>query len=341
MRKMFLYILLLVLSIVLQAQENKDGLLTKQDSHWHYVQPASNYMDWLLAWGSSICPAVQETGGLDTLYVIDPKDARMILFSSKDSSDFIFVENEGCYRCGVKHLTNQGKTFAKESDKSLFIEYFPYIIDCGERAALVEHPSVLVLKQGNDTMMIWGLASTIFNYHLKNFEFKRGSYFILTRPWFQQKVVKGDEIEMKMLGLIRQKKRLNNLERQCIICDEPATFDISVPSFFELDFENEKDARLVFLDNSTNVSAFPLEAKEYLYQYFSFTNKGKLIYDVEKEKNIKNVTMNTKKRFLIYDEEASRYVKKIKMNCVQVPYSPPVYTKEEYEESISPCRKQK
>ena len=110
---------------------------------------------------------------------------------------------------------------------------------------------------------------------------------------------------------------------------------------FELDFENEKDARLVFLDNSTNVSAFPLEAKEYLYQYFSFTNKGKLIYDVEKEKNIKNVTMNTKKRFLIYDEEASRYVKKIKMNCVQVPYSPPVYTKEEYEESISPCRKQK
>ena len=51
--------------------------------------------------------------------------------------------------------------------------------------------------------------------------------------------------------------------------------------------------------------------------------------------------MNSKKRFLIYDEEASRYVKKIKMNCVQVPYSPPVYTKEEYEESISPCRKQK
>ena len=46
------------------------------------------------------------------------------------------------------------------------------------------------------------------------------------------------------------------------------------------------------------------------------------------------------KNYLILDDKALQYIKMIKKDG-HVPYIAPCYTKEEYEESISPCRKQK
>lgn len=85
---------------------------------------------------------------------------------------------------------HNGSLITKDKNKILFSEEIYPTID----GIFFDMPDIIWIIQDSDTMRVDGIPSSLLNYHLKNFEFKKGNWFIKTKPWFQQKVVTGNEM---------------------------------------------------------------------------------------------------------------------------------------------------
>lgn len=113
--------------------------------------------------------------------IVVGKLSRLIVISCKDTNDILLLSKP--------HDTLN--LIAKDNTIAVFrVNSFVYDPD----GLFIEDPFPLGVIRGTDTMIVEGISSNFHNYHLKNFEFKKGNWFIKTKPWFQQKVVTGNEM---------------------------------------------------------------------------------------------------------------------------------------------------
>lgn len=206
---------------------------------------------------------------------------------------------------------HNGILITKDKNKILFSEEMYPTID----GIVFDIPDIIWIIQGYDTMRVDGIPSSLLNYHLKNFEFKKGNWFIKTKPWFQQKVVTESEIFNPTMSIVKvhQRKKIRHVN------DKYESFDEM--RFFEIDLADTNEVEMMSMDSS------------FINKYY---NTPRSYYDILEWQD-----------YLLFDEDAKQYVEKIQKEYDyygsgrRVPYIAPYYTKEEYEESISPCRKQK
>ena len=209
---------------------------------------------------------------------------------------------------------HNGILITKDKNKILFSEEMYPTID----GIVFDIPDIIWIIQGYDTMRVDGIPSSLLNYHLKNFEFKKGNWFIKTKPWFQQKVVTGKEIMHPDVEICKEHRR-SPLDAQISQEPEYKTEPFDEMLFFEIDLADINEGEMISMDSS------------FSNKYY---NTPRSDYDILDWQD-----------YLLFDEDAKKYVKKIRKEydyCgsgLRVPYIAPYYTKEEYEESISPWRK--
>ncbi|MBR3919811.1 MAG: hypothetical protein IKJ59_13960 [Clostridia bacterium] len=226
--------------------------------------------------------------------------SRLIVFSCKDTNDFLLL----------RRPLDTLSLITKDNNKIIFRD-FSFVYDAD--GLFVETPSPLMIIQKTDTMRIYGLSSNFHNYHLKNFEFKKGNWFIKTKPWFQQKVVTGKEIMHPDVEICKEHRR-SPLDAQISQEPEYKTEPFDEMLFFEIDLADINEGEMISMDSS------------FSNKYY---NTPRSDYDILDWQD-----------YLLFDEDAKKYVKKIRKEydyCgsgLRVPYIAPYYTKEEYEESI-------
>ena len=126
--------------------------------------------------------------------IIVGKLSRLIVISCKDTNDILLLSKP--------HDTLN--LIAKDNTIAVFrVNSFVYDPD----GLFIEDPFPLGVIRGTDTMIVEGISSNFHNYHLKNFEFKKGNWFIKTKPWFQQKVITGKEIMHPDVEICKEHRR--------------------------------------------------------------------------------------------------------------------------------------
>ena len=234
-------------------------------------------------------------------------DSRLIVISETKNIDHIMVSIDDL------------KPLAGKENRSVFRCAFLSLLTAD---GLLEHmPLPIKIIQGADTMCLWGIPSIFLNYHLKNLEFRKGDWFVKTRPWFQQQVVKGKSIPIKRS--FRARQRINHclfIHRYFCIkewkCFKEKGKCSYIPykelDFFEIDFANTDDVELISADSC------------FIENYLKCEWSGVGVEDM--------------KDYLIFDEEAKQYVDKTKNeidyygNKRQVPYHAPCYTRTEFDD---------
>lgn len=232
-------------------------------------------------------------------------DSRLIVVSGMKNIDYII-------------LFDNVKPFARKENSSAFRCYFHSLYS--PDGILIESTYPIEIIQETDTMCLWGIPSSFLNYHLKNLEFRKGDWFIKTRPWFQQQVVKGESVPIKRTFRARQRishwllkqRHFCVIERKCF--KEKGKYSY-IPykelDFFEIDFANTDDVELISADSC------------FIENYLKCEWSGVGVEDM--------------KDYLIFDEEAKQYVDKTKNeidyygNKRQVPYHAPCYTRTEFD----------
>ena len=231
--------------------------------------------------------------------IIVGKLSRLIVISCKDTNDILLLSKP--------HDTLN--LIAKDNTIAVFrVNSFVYDPD----GLFIEDPFPLGVIRGTDTMIVEGISSNFHNYHLKNFEFKKGNWFIKTKPWFQQKVVTGKEIMHPDVEICKEHRR-SPLHAHISQEPEYETESFEEMFFFEIDLANKDEVEMILMDEK--------ERRKF-------------------DRHPRSDNIMDWKNYLILDDKALQYIKMIKKDG-HVPYIAPCYTKEEYEESISPCRKQK
>ncbi len=236
-----------------------------------------------------------------TTISLQAQEYRLLTFSNKEKINLKILTTKKYH---IVFDIIKKKPIVKYEKETLFKDFFPYTPD----GLICDVPFPITITHGTDTMCLFGLCSNIYNYHFKNFEFKKGNWFIKTKPWFQQKVVTGSEIFNPTMSIVKVHQR----EKIRHVNDKYESFDEK--RFFEIDLADTNEVEMMSMDSS------------FSNKYY---NTPRSYYDILEWQD-----------YLLFDEDAKQYVEKIQKEYDyygsgrRVPYIAPYYTKEEYEESI-------
>ena len=156
------------------------------------------------------------------------------MISCKDTNDILLLSKP--------HDTLN--LIAKDNTIAVFrVNSFVYDPD----GLFIEDPFPLGVIRGTDTMIVEGISSNFHNYHLKNFEFKKGNWFIKTKPWFQQKVITGKEIMHPDVEICKEHRR-SPLHAHISQEPEYETESFEEMFFFEIDLANKDEVEMILMD---------------------------------------------------------------------------------------------
>ena len=150
--------------------------------------------------------------------LLQAQEYRLLAFSNKEKINLKILTTK------KYHIVFDIEPIVKYEKETLFKEFFPYTPD----GLICDVPFPITIICGKDTMCLFGLCSNTRNYHLKNFEFKKGDWFIKTKPWFQQKVVTGNEMR-------HFKDKYESFEEK---------------RFFEIDLTDANEVEMISMDSS-------------------------------------------------------------------------------------------
>ena len=153
--------------------------------------------------------------------LLQAQEYRLLAFSNKEKINLKILTTKKYH---IVFDIVKKKPIVKYEKETLFKEYFPYTPD----GLICDVPFPITIIHGKDTMCLFGLCSNTRNYHLKNFEFKKGDWFIKTKPWFQQKVVTGNEMR-------HFKDKYESFEEK---------------RFFEIDLTDANEVEMISMDSS-------------------------------------------------------------------------------------------
>lgn len=153
--------------------------------------------------------------------LLQAQEYRLLAFSNKEKINLKILTTKKYH---IVFDIVKKKPIVKYEKETLFKEFFPYTPD----GLICDVPFPITIIRGKDTMCLFGLCSNTRNYHLKNFEFKKGDWFIKTKPWFQQKVVTGNEMR-------HFKDKYESFEEK---------------RFFEIDLTDANEVEMISMDSS-------------------------------------------------------------------------------------------
>ena len=153
--------------------------------------------------------------------LLQAQEYRLLAFSNKEKINLKILTTKKYH---IVFDIVKKKPIVKYEKETLFKEFFPYTPD----GLICDVPFPITIIRGKDTMCLFGLCSNTRNYHLKNFEFKKGNWFIKTKPWFQQKVVTGNEMR-------HFKDKYESFEEK---------------RFFEIDLTDANEVEMISMDSS-------------------------------------------------------------------------------------------
>lgn len=153
--------------------------------------------------------------------LLQAQEYRLLAFSNKEKINLKILTTKKYH---IVFDIVKKKPIVKYEKETLFKEFFPYTPD----GLICDDPFPITIIRGKDTMCLFGLCSNTRNYHLKNFEFKKGDWFIKTKPWFQQKVVTGNEMR-------HFKDKYESFEEK---------------RFFEIDLADTNEVEMMSMDSS-------------------------------------------------------------------------------------------
>ena len=156
-----------------------------------------------------------------TTISLQAQEYRLLAFSNKEKINLKILTTKKYH---IVFDIVKKKPIVKYEKETLFKEFFPYTPD----GLICDVPFPITIIRGKDTMCLFGLCSNTRNYHLKNFEFKKGDWFIKTKPWFQQKVVTGNEMR-------HFKDKYESFEEK---------------RFFEIDLTDANEVEMISMDSS-------------------------------------------------------------------------------------------
>ena len=156
-----------------------------------------------------------------TTISLQAQEYRLLAFSNKEKINLKILTTKKYH---IVFDIVKKKPIVKYEKETLFKEFFPYTPD----GLICDVPFPITIIRGKDTMCLFGLCSNTRNYHLKNFEFKKGNWFIKTKPWFQQKVVTGNEMR-------HFKDKYESFEEK---------------RFFEIDLTDANEVEMISMDSS-------------------------------------------------------------------------------------------
>ena len=156
-----------------------------------------------------------------TTISLQAQEYRLLTFSNKERINLKILTTKKYH---IVFDIVKKKPIVKYEKETLFKEFFPYTPD----GLICDVPFPITIIHGKDTMCLFGLCSNTRNYHLKNFEFKKGNWFIKTKPWFQQKVVTGNEMR-------HFKDKYESFEEK---------------RFFEIDLTDANEVEMISMDSS-------------------------------------------------------------------------------------------
>ena len=110
-----------------------------------------------------------------TTISLQAQEYRLLTFSNKEKINLKILTTKKYH---IVFDIVKKKPIVKYEKETLFKEFFPYTPD----GLICDVPFPITIIRGKDTMCLFGLCSNTRNYHLKNFEFKKGNWFIKTKP---------------------------------------------------------------------------------------------------------------------------------------------------------------